>query len=168
MSARSVGWFSFTGKMESPPPAITFAHTSRCVNRASPEMTLPLDRQHSQQFQRGLMLVGLGIHPELANDGFDVRGIGRDQVNSRRLAVATATGRLAVDGKVRRITRTELSANPSTHTRLEVGDVNSPNDSRRGGLAEAASPSEPEQAEKLAAPLFTVIRSSRAEIGESP
>ena len=40
-----------------------------------------LQRQHPQQLQRGLVLVGLGIHPELGQDRLDLRGVGGDQVD---------------------------------------------------------------------------------------
>ena len=42
---------------------------------------LALDREHPQELQSGLVLIGLGIDPELSQDRLDVRSIGRHQVN---------------------------------------------------------------------------------------
>src|SRR5262245_13199676 len=57
---------------------------------------LAADRQHPQQLQRRLVLVGLGIDPQLGQDRLDLRGIGGDQVDPGGLAVAAAPGGLAV------------------------------------------------------------------------
>jgi hypothetical protein len=121
---------------------------------------LVLHRQHPQQFQRGLVFVGLGVHPQLGHDGSDVGGKGGDQVNPGRLAVTTAACGLAVEGEVRGVIRTEPPLNPLTDTRLEVRDVDAPKDPRVGGLAEAASSGESQESEELAAPLLAVIDDS--------
>ena len=104
---------------------------------ASPVTTLPFERQHPQEFQRGLVLVGLGVDPELGQDRLDVGGIGGHQVDPGRAAVAAAPGGLAVDGEVRGVVRPEPAADPSADPRLEVGDVDPAEDPRVGGLAEA-------------------------------
>ena len=46
---------------------------------------LVLDRQHPQEFQSGLVLVGLGIDPELGQNRFDVRSVGGHQVDAGRV-----------------------------------------------------------------------------------
>jgi hypothetical protein len=116
-----------------------------------------LDREHAQQFQGRLVFVGLGVHPELADHGSDVRGVSRNQVNRGRLAVATPSGGLAVEGDLRGVIRPEPSPDPPPDAGLEVGDVDPAKDPRVGGLAEAASPGEPEQAEELPTPLLAVV-----------
>ena len=73
---------------------------------------LVLDRQHRQEFQSGLVLVGLGIDPELGQNRFDVRGVGGHQVDAGRATVATPPGGLAVDGQVRGVVLPELRLNP--------------------------------------------------------
>jgi hypothetical protein len=118
---------------------------------------LVLHRQHPQQFQRGLMFVGLSVHPQLGHDGSDIRGISGDQVNPRRLAVTTAPCGLAVEGEVRGVLRTEPPLNPLSEPRLEVRDVEAPEDPRVGSLAEAAPPGESQETEELPAPLLAVI-----------
>jgi hypothetical protein len=66
-------------------------HSVSCDNFA-------LERQYPQEFQRGLVFVGLGIHPELGQDRFDIRGKGGHEMHSGRAAVATPPGGLTVDG----------------------------------------------------------------------
>src|SRR5262249_47361885 len=118
---------------------------------------LALDRHDTQQFQRGLVFVGLGVDPQLGHDGSDVRGIRRDQVNARRVAVTTAPGRLAVEGDVRGVLRAKLPLNPTPDPRLEVGDVDAAKDPRIGGLAQAPPGGEPEVLEELPAPQLAVV-----------
>ena len=93
---------------------------------------LVLDRQHRQEFQSGLVLVGLGIDPELGQNRFDVRGVGGHQVDAGRATVATPPGGLAVDGQVRGVVLPELRLNPPANTRLEVDDVDPAKDPRIG------------------------------------
>ena len=62
------------------------------------EDDLPLDRQDAQQFQGGLVLVGLGIDLDLGEDGLVLVGIGGDQVLTGHRAVAATAQRLAVQG----------------------------------------------------------------------
>ena len=57
-----------------------------------------LDRQDAQQFQGGLVLVGLGIDFDLHEDGFDQRGVGGDQVLAGHRAVAATAQGLAIQG----------------------------------------------------------------------
>jgi hypothetical protein len=58
---------------------------------------LATDRQHPQELQRRLVLVGLGIDPQLGQDRFDLRGRGGDQMDPGGLAVEAAPGGLAVE-----------------------------------------------------------------------
>jgi hypothetical protein len=116
-----------------------------------------LHRQHPQQFQRGLVFVGLSVPPQVGPNGSDIQGISGDQVNPRRLAVTTAAGGLAVEGEVRGVLRIEPPWNPLSETRLEVRDVDAPEDPRVGSLAEAASPGKSQETEELPAPLLAVI-----------
>ena len=104
-----------------------------------------LQRQHPQQLQRGLVLVGLGIYPELGQDRLDLRGVGGDQVDPGRVAIAAAPGGLAVDGDVGSVARPESPLDPLPDPRLEVGDVNPAEDARVGRLAEASAGGEPEE-----------------------
>jgi hypothetical protein len=57
-----------------------------------------LDGQNAQQFQSRLVLVGLGVDFDLAEDGFDEGGVGGDQVLSGDFTVAAAPQVLAVEG----------------------------------------------------------------------
>jgi hypothetical protein len=111
-------------------------------------------RQDPQQFQGGLMLVGLGLDPHLRQHGMHVRSIGRKQVDSWRLTVTTATGGLAVEGQVRGVIGMQAGLNPLADAGLEVSDVDAAEDPRIGRLAEAPSHGEPEQAKKVRAPLL--------------
>jgi hypothetical protein len=43
---------------------------------------LALQGQDAQQFEGGLVLIGLGIDAQLAEDGGDLGGVGRQQVNA--------------------------------------------------------------------------------------
>src|SRR3974377_4486 len=83
-----------------------------------------LQRQPPQQLQRGLVLVGLGIHSELGQDRLDLRGVGGDQVDPGRVAIAAAPGGLAVDGDVGSVARPESPLDPLPDPRLQAGDVN--------------------------------------------
>jgi hypothetical protein len=56
------------------------------------------DRQDAQQFQSGLVLVGLGIDLDLGQDSVMLVGISGDEVLTGRRAVAAAAQRLAVEG----------------------------------------------------------------------
>jgi hypothetical protein len=132
---------------------------------------LALQSQHAQQFQRGLMFVGLGIHPKLGQDRLDVRGIGGEQVDPGRRAVATAPGGLAVDGDVRGVVPPEASPEPLAQSRLEIGDVEAAEDPRIGGLTEAPTGGEPEVLEERPPPFLAVlndrlIRSHAREHGD--
>src|SRR5271157_3578103 len=86
--------------------------------------------------QSGLVLVGLGIDPELGQNRFDVRGGDGHQVDAARAAVATPPRGLAVDGQVRGVVLPELRRNPPANTRLEVDDVDPAKDPRIGSLTE--------------------------------
>jgi hypothetical protein len=116
-----------------------------------------LHREHAQQFQRGFVLVGRGIHPQLAHDGSDIWGIGRHQVDPGRLAVAAAPGGFAVDGELGGVARPEPPLDPLADARLEVRDIDATEDPRLGGLAEAALPGEAQQWAELPAPLLAVL-----------
>src|SRR5208337_2546479 len=118
---------------------------------------LVLDRQHPQEFRSGLVLVGLGIDPELGQNRFDVRGGDGHQVDAGRAAVATPPGGLAVDGQVRGVVLPELRLNPPANTRLEVDDVDPAKDPRIGSLTETPLGGEPEKLQKPPAPLLAVL-----------
>ena len=57
-----------------------------------------LDGQDAQQFEGGLMLVGLGIDTNLGEDGLVLMREGRHEVVAGRLAVAAAAQSFAVEG----------------------------------------------------------------------
>jgi hypothetical protein len=118
---------------------------------------LAFDRQHPQELQRGFVLVGLGIDPELGHNRFDVRGLSGHQVDGGRATIATAPGGLAVERQVRGVAWAEPPSDPLTHPRLEVGDVDPAKDPRVGGLAEAAPPGEPQELEEGPIPLLAVL-----------
>jgi hypothetical protein len=94
---------------------------------------------------------------ELTHNRRNVRRIGGHQMDPRRVTVATAPGRLAVDGDVRDVARPEPSLEPPADTRFEVGDVDPAEDSRVGGLAETAPPGEPQELKERPAALLTVL-----------
>jgi hypothetical protein len=104
------------------------------------------------------MFVGLGIHPKLGQDRLDVRGIGGEQVDPGRRAVATAPGGLAVDGDVRGVVLPEVSPEPLAQSSLEVGDVDAAEDPRIGGLTEAPTGGEPEVLEERPTPFLAVLK----------
>ena len=58
---------------------------------------LALDRQHPQQPQGRLVLVGLGVDAELGQDRLDLRGVGGHQVDPGRRAVAAPPRRVQPD-----------------------------------------------------------------------
>src|SRR6516162_473229 len=62
---------------------------------------LALNRQHSQQFQRRLVFIRLGVDPELSHGGVDVGSIGGYQVGCGRVLIPTSPGSLTVNGKVK-------------------------------------------------------------------
>ncbi len=127
-----------------------------CVTRDD----LVLDRDHSQNFQGGLVLVGLGIDPESSQDRFDVRGEAGEQVNARRVAVSAPPGSLAVDRGVRGVVFAKLGLNPPAHTRLEVNHVDPAKDPRVSRLREAPLGCKPEKLQKLPAPFLAELDDS--------
>jgi len=64
-----------------------------------PDDDTALHRQDAQQFESGLMFIGLGIDFDLDQDRFDERGVGGDQMLAGHHAVAAATQGLAVHGE---------------------------------------------------------------------
>ncbi len=114
-------------------------------------------RQDPEQFQRRLVLVGLGVDPQLRRDGTHIRRIGREQVNPGRLTVTTAPRGLAVEGQMLRRLRSQPGLNPAADAGLEVGDIDPAEDAGIGGLAEAPPPGESQQAQEVSAPLLAVI-----------
>ncbi len=60
---------------------------------------LALQGQHPQEFQCRFVFVGLGIHAELGQDRFDVRGRNGHQVDPGRVAIATAPMRSCRRGR---------------------------------------------------------------------
>jgi len=64
-----------------------------------PDDNTALDRQDAQQFERGLVFIGLGIDFDLDQNRFDERGVGSDQMLAGHRAVAAATQGLAVHGE---------------------------------------------------------------------
>lgn len=103
------------------------------------------------------MLVGLGVDAELTDDRLDVGGVGGDEVDRRRAAVAAAAGRLAVERQVAGIAGAEAGADPAGDGRLEGGDVDAAEDAGVGGLAEAAAAGEPQQLEERPAAFLAVL-----------
>jgi hypothetical protein len=91
---------------------------------------------------------------ELTHIRGNVRGIVGHQMDPRRVIVATAPGRLAVDGAVRGVARPVPSLEPLADTRFEVRDVDPAEDSRVGGLVEAAPPGEPQELKERPAALL--------------
>ncbi len=118
---------------------------------------LALDRQHSQQFQRRLVFIRLGVDPELSHGGVDVGGIGGHQVGCGRILIPTSPGGLTIDGKMKSRTGREASLDPLADARLKVGDVDPSKNPRVGGLAEAATPGEPKEIEEFPASLLAVL-----------
>jgi hypothetical protein len=118
---------------------------------------LALDRQHSQELQRGLVFVGLGINSELADDRLDVRGIGGHQVNPGPLTVATSSDGLAVDGDVRGLVQSEPPLDPLGDARLKVRDVDPAEDPGVGRLAKAAFPGEAKEIKERSTSFATVL-----------
>ena len=64
-----------------------------------PDDDTALDGQDAQQFESGLVFIGLGIDFDLDKDRFDERGVGGDEMLAGHRAVAAATQRLAVEGE---------------------------------------------------------------------
>lgn len=58
---------------------------------------MALDRQNAEQFESGLVFVGLGIHPYLPEDSPLLMGKSGHQVVARRVAIVAATQVLAVE-----------------------------------------------------------------------
>jgi hypothetical protein len=58
-----------------------------------------LDRHDAQQFESGLVFIGLGIDFDLDKDRFDERGVGGDEMLAGHRAGAAATQRLTVEGE---------------------------------------------------------------------
>jgi hypothetical protein len=55
------------------------------------------ERQDAQQFQRGFMLVGLGVNADLGENRLMLMSVGGNEMVTRRLTVATAPQRLTVE-----------------------------------------------------------------------
>jgi hypothetical protein len=62
---------------------------------------LAFQRQDAQQFQGGLVLIGLGIDAQLADDGSYLGGVGRQQVNAGDPLTGGAPQGLAIQGQRR-------------------------------------------------------------------
>jgi hypothetical protein len=99
-----------------------------------------LDGQDAQQFQSGLVLVGLGIDPDLGEDGVVLMRVGGHEVVPGRRAVAAAAQGLPVEGDGllvgTRGGRCRTRGDPARQTGLEGGRVQSAVEiakARRGG-----------------------------------
>lgn len=93
---------------------------------------LARQRQHAQQSQRRLVLVGLGIDAQLPDHGLNRRREHGDQVYRGGLAVVTAPERLAVEGEVVAEVGTALE-DPVAEDGLEGLDVDASEDAGVGG-----------------------------------
>jgi hypothetical protein len=74
------------------------AQRSRWQNRASPVMMLPFTGKDAQQLQGGLMLVGLGIDSDLAQNRLGFGQVGGDEMLAGHFPLPAAARGLAVQG----------------------------------------------------------------------
>jgi hypothetical protein len=74
------------------------AHVSLAEQGVS-EDNPAFERQNAQQFQGSLVFVGLGIDPDLGQDGLVVMSVSGDQMLTGRFAVAAATQGFAIERK---------------------------------------------------------------------
>jgi hypothetical protein len=86
---------------------------------------LALNRQYPQHFQSRLVFIGLSIHSQLCHVGVDIRRIRSNKINCWCVAIATSTGRLAVDRNMGSVTRSQVPPNPTTDVCLEVSCIDS-------------------------------------------
>jgi hypothetical protein len=93
---------------------------------------LPRQRQHPQQPQGGLVLVGLGLDAQLPQHGGAAGDEGCQQVDTRDVTGAAALERLAIDGDGFRVGKASLD--PGTEGRLEGVQIDGPEDRGEGGL----------------------------------
>jgi hypothetical protein len=106
-----------------------------------------LDRQDARQFQGRLVLVRLGINPDLGEDGLMLVRVGGDQVLAGRLAIAAAAECLTVEGDgllFVLLDGWQAGNNPSGEGRLERGRVEATEEVReaRGGWCLTAEESQ--------------------------
>jgi hypothetical protein len=59
-----------------------------------------LDRHDAEQLQSSFVLVGLGVHTQLSQDGLSGGGVGGDEVVAGGVAVLAAANGLAVEADV--------------------------------------------------------------------
>lgn len=91
------------------------------------------DRQNPQQLQGGLVLVGLGVHADLGEDGLDVRRVGGDEVLTGRIAVMAAAGGLAVEGDVEFFVGWQAGGDPARQGGFKGDDVELTKQDGKGG-----------------------------------
>jgi hypothetical protein len=93
-----------------------------------------LDRQDAQQLEGGLVIVGLGVHPDLSQDGLGVLAVGGDEVLPRDIAVPAAAGGLAVQVEDQLGVGGQAGGDPGGQGGLEGGDVEAAEEDGEGGL----------------------------------
>lgn len=108
------------------------------------------DRQDAEQFQRRLVLVRLGVHPQLGQHGPGGRGVGGDQMQAGDVTVPAAAGGLAVDTHMQPVRGAQPGGHPAAQGGLEGGHVEGAEEGGQAGLggrlaaAEAECPGEGE------------------------
>jgi hypothetical protein len=93
---------------------------------------LPLQRQHAEESQCGLVFVRLRIDTQLPDDGLNLRREHSDQVDRGDFAIVTASKRFAIEGEVFAEIRTALK-NPVPQYGFEGVDIDASEDARVGG-----------------------------------
>jgi hypothetical protein len=79
--------------------------------------------QHPEQRQGRLVLVGLGVHPQLLEYGGGVRDVGRQQVNTGGVAVSRPTYGLAVQRDGVPAVVADAAEDPAAQDLLQSGAV---------------------------------------------
>jgi hypothetical protein len=118
---------------------------------------LALNRQYPQHFQSRLVFIGLSIHTQLCQGGVDIRRICSNKMNRWCVAIATPTGRLAVDRDMGSVTRSQVPLNPTTDACLEVSYIDSSKDPRVCGFAQSSPSGKSEKVQEIPTSFLAVL-----------
>jgi len=101
------------------------------------------EREHAEELERGLVLVGLGVHPELAQDGRHAGGVGGQQVDAGQASGGAAAQRLAVQADD--IVVEAAGGEPAGQGGLHPRRVEAAEQLAEGGLVRGAGAAEAER-----------------------
>ncbi len=145
MSATRPGWLSLAVRhVMAPAVDHRRGHVPR-AERGTPGQNRAAHRDDPEQRQGGLVLVRLGVHPDLAEHRRGVRGVRGHPVRARHVPVPAPAQALAVQGHMRAGVRGQAARDPPAQGRLQLLRVDPPQGLGQGRRGRRRAPPEPQR-----------------------